>query len=214
VRVARLRERNPTASRLPAPGAEQDGLCRGARWRPNSAVYGGCQEFFRVAASKPTLESIPNLLKGALMLTDTPLADGVIANLDNDPRIPESLEIAVAADDGVVTLRGTVESFSQRRAAGQDAKKVDGVYDIDNQLKVSLTGANRRDDDEIRGAALQNLVWDVEVPSEFVDVKVEDGWVTLKGDVSYQFESDAAYDDVASLYGVLGVTNEIVVSNP
>jgi osmotically-inducible protein OsmY len=148
------------------------------------------------------------------MLTDTPLADAVIANLDLDPRIPESLEIAVAADDGIVSLRGTVESFSQRRAAGHDAENVDGVYDVDNQLKVSLTGANRRDDDEIRGAALQNLIWDVEVPSDFVDVKVDDGWVTLKGNVSYQFESDAAYDDVGSLYGVLGVTNEITVSNP
>jgi hypothetical protein len=148
------------------------------------------------------------------MLTDTPLTDAVIANLDRDPRIPESLEIAVAADDGLVTLRGTVESFSQRRAAGQDAKKVDGVYDVDNELNVSLTGANRRDDDEIRGAALQGLIGDVDVPSDFVDVKVDDGWVTLKGNVSYQFESDAAYDDVASLYGVLGVTNEIVVSNP
>jgi osmotically-inducible protein OsmY len=148
------------------------------------------------------------------MLTDTPLADAVIANLDLDPRIPESLEIAVAADDGLVTLRGTVESFSQRRAAGQDAKDVEGVYDVDNELEVSLTGANRREDDEIRGAALQNLIWDVEVPSDFVDVKVSDGWVTLTGNVSYQFESDAAYDDVASLYGVLGVTNEIIVSNP
>jgi osmotically-inducible protein OsmY len=148
------------------------------------------------------------------MLTDTPLADAVIATIESDPRIPDSLEIAVAANDGIVTLRGTVESFSQRRAAGQDAKMVDGTFDTDNQLKVNLIGANRRDDDEIRGAALQNLVWDVEVPSDFVDVKVSDGWVTLKGDVSYQFESDAAYDDVASLYGVLGVTNEITVSNP
>ena len=136
------------------------------------------------------------------------------ATLDRDPRIPDSLEIAVAADDGIVALRGTVESFSQRRAAAQDAKKVDGVYDVDNQLKVSLTGANRREDDEIRGAALQILIWDVEVPSDFVDVKVDDGWLTLKGNVSYQFESDAAYDDVASLYGVFGVTNEIIVSNP
>ena len=146
------------------------------------------------------------------MLTDTPLADAVIANLDLDPRIPDSLEIAVADDDGIVTLRGTVESFSQRRAAAQDAKKVDGVYDLDNQLKVSLTGADRREDDEIRGAALQNLIWDVDVPSDFIDVKVNDGWVTLKGDVSYQFQSDAAYEDVASLYGVLGVTNEITVN--
>jgi osmotically-inducible protein OsmY len=146
------------------------------------------------------------------MFTDTPLADAVIANLDLDPRIPDSLEIAVAEDDGIVTLRGTVESFSQRRAAAQDAKNVDGVYDLDNQLKVSLTGADRREDDEIRGAALQNLIWDVDVPSDFVDIKVNDGWVTLKGDVSYQFQSDAAYDDVASLYGVLGITNEITVN--
>jgi osmotically-inducible protein OsmY len=148
------------------------------------------------------------------MLTDTSLNDAVIARLEDDPRIPESLEIAVATDDGFVTLRGTVESFSQRRAAGQDAKNADGVYDIDNQLKVSLTGSDRRDDDEIRGAALQNLIWDVEVPSDLVDVKVSDGWVTLKGNVSYQFETDAAYEDVASLYGVVGVTNEIIVSNP
>jgi osmotically-inducible protein OsmY len=148
------------------------------------------------------------------MLTDTSLTEAVMATLDRDPRIPESIEVAVGADDGIVTLRGTVERFSQRRAAAQDAKKVDGVYDVDNQLKVSLTGSDRRDDDEMRGAALQRLIWDVDVPSDLVDVKVEDGWVTLKGDVSYQFESDAAYDDVASLYGVLGVTNEIVVSNP
>ena len=148
------------------------------------------------------------------MLTDTSMADAVMANLDLDPRIPASLEVAVAADDGIVTLRGTVERFSQRRAAAQDARKVDGVDDVDNQLKVSLTGADRRDDDEVRGAALQGLIWDVEVPSDFVDVKVDDGWVTLKGNVSYQFESDAAYDDVASMYGVLGVTNEIIVSNP
>jgi osmotically-inducible protein OsmY len=147
------------------------------------------------------------------MLTDTSLADLVMASIDRDPRIPDSLEIAVAADDGIVTLRGTVESFSQRRAAGQDAKQIDGDYEVDNQLKVSLTGGNRRDDDEIRGAALQSLIWDVDVPSDFVDVKVSEGWVTLKGDVSYQFESDAAYDDVAGLYGVVGVTNEIIVSN-
>ena len=61
------------------------------------------------------------------MLTDTPLADAVIASLEADPRIPDSLEIAVAADDGIVTLRGTVESFSQRRAAAQDAKMIDGT---------------------------------------------------------------------------------------
>ena len=137
------------------------------------------------------------------MLTNSPLADEVLESLDLDPRIyHDSAEIAVAADDGMVTLRGTVESFAQRRAAAQDANKIQGVYDVDDQIKVNLLGSDRREDDEIRGVALQALIWDVEVPSDSVDVKVDDGWVTLKGNVSYQFESDAAYDDVASLYGV------------
>jgi len=148
------------------------------------------------------------------VLTNSPLADEVLESLDLDPRIPDSAEIAVAADGGMVTLRGTVESFAQRRAAAQDANKIQGVYDVDDQIKVNLLGSDRREDDEIRGVALQALIWDVEVPSDSVDVKVDDGWVTLKGNVGYQFESDAAYDDVASLYGVYGVTNEIKVTNP
>ena len=148
------------------------------------------------------------------MLTNSPLADEVLDSLGLDPRIPDSAEIAVAADGGTVTLRGTVESFAQRRAAAQDANKIEGVYDVDDQLKVNLLGSDRREDDEIRGAALQALIWDVEVPSDSVDVKIDDGWVTLKGNVSYQFESDAAYDDVANLYGVYGITNEIKVTNP
>ena len=146
------------------------------------------------------------------MLTNTSLEDAVMDSLDLDPRIPSPVEIAISADGGAVTLRGTVERFNQRRAAVQDAKKIDGVYEVDDQLKVSLAGTDRREDDEIRGVALQALIWDTEVPSDTVDVKVDEGWITLKGDVSFQFQSDAAYDDVASLYGVYGVTNEIRVN--
>jgi osmotically-inducible protein OsmY len=146
------------------------------------------------------------------VLTNTPIEDAVIENMDHDPRLPDSAEIAVSAADGVVTLRGTVESFRQRRAAADDAKQIEGVYEVDDQLKVNLIGDNRREDDEIRGVALQALIWDTEVPSDALDVHVEDGWITLKGDVSFQFQSDAAYDDVSSLYGVYGVSNEIKVN--
>ena len=148
------------------------------------------------------------------MLTNTALEDQVLASLALDPRIPEPIEIAVSADGDTVALRGNVESFRQRRAAVEDAREVEGVFEVDDQLKVSLLGSDRREDDEIRGAALQTLTWDVAVPSDSVDVKVQDGWITLTGDVSYQFESDAAYDDVSSMYGVYGVTNEIRVTNP
>jgi osmotically-inducible protein OsmY len=146
------------------------------------------------------------------MLTNTSLEDAVTDSLDLDPRIPDASEIAVSADGGTVVLRGTVERFSQRRAAVDDAKNTNGVFEVDDQLTVNLIGADRREDDEIRGVALQALIWDTDVPSDLVDVKVEDGWITLKGDVNYQFESDAAYDDVASLYGVYGITNEIKVN--
>jgi osmotically-inducible protein OsmY len=145
---------------------------------------------------------------------NSPLEDDVIARLEADPRIADSAEIAVVGDGSIVTLRGTLERFSGRRAAEHDARGVEGVYEVINHLKVNPRGADRREDDEIRGAALQNLIWESEVPSDSIDVKVQDGWVTLKGDVSFQFQSDAAYDDVSRLYGVAGVTNEIKVTNP
>ena len=79
-----------------------------------------------------------------------------------------------------------------------------------DELTVKWFG-DQRSDDELRGAALQALIWDVEVPDDDIDVKVSDGWVTLKGEVRHQFESDAAFDDVARLQGVGGITNEIRV---
>ena len=148
------------------------------------------------------------------MSTNATIEDEIRDSLVLDPRIPDPVEVAISADAGTATLRGTVGSFRQRRAAVEDSRKVDGVYDVDDELQVRLLNDSRRDDADIRGIALQILMWDVEVPADLIDVKVTDGWVTLKGEVSYQFESDAAYDDVASLYGVLGVTNEIIVSNP
>jgi len=138
----------------------------------------------------------------------------IIGRLDLDPRIPDAQEIAVEAEGDGVTLRGTVGSFAQRRAAVQDAHKADGVVDVFDEIKVRLMDEYMREDAEIRGAALQSLMWDVEVPAESIEVSVEDGWVTLKGDVYFQFQSDNAFEDVASLIGVAGVTNQITVTEP
>lgn len=148
------------------------------------------------------------------MTASATIEDDIRAALILDPRIPDPDQIAVSAEGGTVTMRGTVGSFSQRRAAAADVRKVNGVYDVEDQVEVRLLNESRRSDADIRGIALQILMWDVEVPAETVDVKVSDGWAMLTGDVTYQFESDAAYDDVASLIGVLGVTNEIKVITP
>jgi osmotically-inducible protein OsmY len=145
------------------------------------------------------------------MLETARIEGDILATLDEDPRIPSPSEIAVKAHDGAVALRGTVGSFAQRRAAAEDARNVAGVFDVDNELQVRLLDEYAREDAEIRGAALQMLNWDSELPAGSVDAKVVDGWLTLKGDVDYQFQSDYAFDDVSNLFGVVGITNEIKV---
>ena len=149
--------------------------------------------------------------KEALVSTDAQLEDAVIASLSQDPRIHEAAAIAVAADHGIVTLRGTVNSLAERMAAGEDAGKLDGAYVVDNQVKVE-PGVHRRKDHELRGAALQALIRDEQVPAESIHVRVHDGWVWLRGNVRYQFESNAAHEEVERQDGVRGVTNEIRVN--
>ena len=148
------------------------------------------------------------------MSYNTTVEDGIREALERDPRIPSPDQVAISAVDGEVVLRGTVGNFSQRRAAVSDTRKVDGVEDVDDQLQVRILDAERRADADLRGMALQILDWDTEVPEELVDVKVSDGWLTLTGEVNYQYESDAAYYDVVNLQGVTGITNEIKVISP
>jgi len=136
----------------------------------------------------------------------------ILDAITEDPRVPTPGEIAVQAYDGTVKLRGTVGTFAQRRAAEKDAKGVAGVFKVDNELQVRLLDEFAREDAEIRGAALQNLMWDSELPVGAIDVKVMDGWVTLEGYVNHQYQSDAAFDDISSLYGIYGITNKITVS--
>jgi osmotically-inducible protein OsmY len=140
--------------------------------------------------------------------------DAVREVLSLDQRIPDPDQVAVSAEAGIVTLRGHVGSFGQRRAAVHDAANVVGVDDVNDELKVRLLDESRREDADIRGMALQILMWDADVPAELIDVKVDEGWVTLTGDVGYQFESDAAFEDVADMLGVVGVTNSIRVTTP
>lgn len=144
------------------------------------------------------------------MLTNSPLREAVIASLEHDPRIPEPLTIAVSAEGDVVTLRGNVETWRQRHAAIDDARKINGVAEIDDQIHVELGPMDHRNDDQIRAAALQQLIRNPEVPAESIEVSVRDGWVTLTGYVAYEPQMIAAYDDVAVLDGVTGVSNKIV----
>jgi osmotically-inducible protein OsmY len=143
--------------------------------------------------------------------TNDKLKHAVQSALSDDPRLPFHDEIAVDAYDGMVTLRGTVGSFAQERAALADARRQRGVEGVYDELQVRLLDEDRRADAEIRGAALQRLMEDPMLDGAYLDVRVKDAWVTVTGDADRQAQSDKAFDHMAGLRGVTGVTNEITV---
>jgi len=129
-----------------------------------------------------------------------------------DPKV-DNAAIAVSADDGVVTLRGTVGSFRQKREATQDAERVFGVESVKNDLQVRIMNQDRREDADLRGAVLQALTLDSLVPST-IDAKVDDGMVTLTGTANWQFERDEAEFVAANVHGVVSVDDEIDLIPP
>ena len=141
------------------------------------------------------------------MSYDDDLVASVTDELFWDPKV-DNLAIAVSADDGVITLRGTVGSFREKREAKKAAQRVFGVISVDNQLQVRLMDGYRRADAELRGDVLQALTLDSLIP-ETVDARVEDGFVTLTGSAERQYQRDEAEFVASNVLGVLDVYDEI-----
>jgi osmotically-inducible protein OsmY len=140
-------------------------------------------------------------------MSNDQLVSSVTDELIWDPKV-DSAAIAVSADDGVVTLRGTVGSFREKREAKQDAERVYGVENVNNELQVRILDANRRDDADLRGDVLRALMLDTLVPPT-IDAKVNDGWVILTGSAEWQFQRDEAEFIAANVLGVAGMINQI-----
>jgi osmotically-inducible protein OsmY len=136
----------------------------------------------------------------------------VSAELHWDPKIDDSA-IAVSADDGVVTLRGTVGSFSQKRDAKKDAQRVYGAKNVKDELEVRILNDDRRADADLRGDVLQALMLDSMVPST-IDAKVDDGKVTLTGTAHWRFQRDEAESVAGNVRGVISVGNEVDLVPP
>ena len=144
------------------------------------------------------------------MKTDTQLQKDVIDELRWEPRVNDA-EIAVSAKDGVVTLTGSVDTFAQKYVAERAVERVTGVRAVADDLAVKVFGPHERTDTEIAHAALNALRWDTEVPDEKLTVKVEHGWVTLKGEAEWNYQKTAAERDLRYLAGVKGISNLITV---
>ena len=122
-------------------------------------------------------------------------------------------EIGVTAQDGVVSLTGVVDSYVKKTEAEDAAKNVAGVTALVEKIEVRYPSSFNKTNAEIANEVLSSLVACWDVPNDKVKVKVEDGWVTLTGELGWNYQKEAAKDAIVSLTGVTGVTNNITIKS-
>jgi osmotically-inducible protein OsmY len=144
------------------------------------------------------------------MKTDTQLQQDVLAELKWQPSV-HAAGIGVEVKDGVVTLAGEVSSFAEKWDAECAAQRVSGVKALAIELDVKLSALGKRTDADIARSAQTALGWSTTLADESVKVMVEAGWITLSGDVDWQYQKRAATDSVRHLSGVTGVSNEMAL---
>ena len=147
------------------------------------------------------------------MKTDTDIRDDVIEELRWDPQISQPENIGVAVADAAVTLSGHATSYAEKLAAGRAAERVYGVKAVANDLKIHLAGSPR-DDADIAKAIAHVLEWNVNIPDGRIQARVQNGWVTLDGQVDYDFQRREVERMVRHVRGVAGITDELALPPP
>ena len=123
----------------------------------------------------------------------------------------KAAEIGVTAKNGVVSLTGNVNSFTKKIEAEKAAKSVIGVRAVVEDIHVKFSTSLDKNDEDLAGEILSSMKWDWSVPNDKVQVKVENGWVTIDGSVEWNYQKEAARSCAANLIGVKGVTNNVTV---
>ena len=144
----------------------------------------------------------------SIKLNDKQLRQHVIDELDFEPSI-DSADIGVTVENGVVTLIGHVTSYAQKLSAERATWRVKGVKAIAQEIQVRIPSDKKNNDDEIAQRAISMLAWNSSVPRDAIKVKVQDGWVTLTGQVNWNYQRVAAEAAVRKLTGVVGVINNV-----
>ena len=142
------------------------------------------------------------------MKTDADLKRDVAAELAWDPAV-KSTAIGVAVKDGVVTLTGHLDTFAEKHAVSRAVQRVAGVKAIALELDVKLAPGHRRSDTEIAANAEQALKWSTLVPPEAVRITVDHGWITLQGELDWEYQRRSVEKAIRPLMGVVGISNEI-----
>lgn len=142
------------------------------------------------------------------MKTDVEIQKDVMDELAYEP-ILNATEIGVAVKNGIVTLSGTVDQYRKKILAERAVKRVEGVKAVAEDIEVKTLHGDRKNDTEIAEAVLLGLKWHSALQDGKIKVKVEDGWVTLEGEVEWEFQRLAALRMIENTIGIVGINNNI-----
>jgi osmotically-inducible protein OsmY len=145
------------------------------------------------------------------MKTDAQLKRDVLDELKWESAV-NAAQIGVEVIDGVVTLTGQVSSFAHKCDAERAVLRIVGVAALAVEIEVKLQRPNERNDTDIARAANHVLAWTTVLPKDVVKIMVEEGWITLAGEVTWEYQREAASAGVRYLMGVKGVTNNITLN--
>jgi osmotically-inducible protein OsmY len=143
--------------------------------------------------------------------SDVDIQQDVLEELSWDPHINVS-DIGVSVKEGVVTLTGLVDNYLVRLAAQNAALRVKGAHAVANDIEVRLHTSAERTDSDLALAALYALKWDAAIPTDKIDITVSHGYLTLRGEVEWPFQREAAERAIRRLAGIKGVTNWVTVA--
>ena len=143
-------------------------------------------------------------------MSDKQLRQDILDELDFEPSVTAT-HIGVAIENGVVTLSGHVPSYAEKLAAERAVRRIKGVRAIAQEIEVRYAFDKKTADDQIAKRCVDIMDWSVVVPRGDVQLTVQNGWVTMTGEVGWQYQRKAAEDDIRKLSGVAGVINNIAI---
>lgn len=141
---------------------------------------------------------------------DEQVQQDIFEELKWDARVQPN-EVGVTVKNGIVTLTGWVDSYTKKWVAERASHRVRGVVAVANDIEVRLPSASERTDADVASSAMRALEWDALVPTERVEMTVSKGWITLKGEVEWEYQKREAERAIRRLSGVRGITNLVMV---
>lgn len=143
-------------------------------------------------------------------MSDLNLRKTILEELEFQPDV-DAAHIGVSVENGVVTLSGHVKNYAQKISAERAVKAIKGVRAVAEEIQVRLDKGAGTADDTIANRALNILSWSSDAPEGDIKIMVQNGWITLEGQVDWQYQKETAERAVRKLSGVVGVNNRLTI---